>query len=344
MAQDQVKLPFSVAIGVVMQGIRIRFGRSVVTVMGVVFGIAFLMSILTSQVVKSGVGQEDQLRTEARRMYSFLTAEMGSPFDRTVGVVQIGPLSDVERRFLSALEREGLREFRWFAAAPGLQRFPTLRAGVVGCGLEEVATSASAVLVVGQGKPEAIDWEAIFQGARQSVLGLTRQQFKIEATPGISVVTLERELKEDEIAKIESEKRKARFRSVWIICVSLVVTVMGISNAMLMSVTERFREIGTMKCLGALSAFIRRLFLIESSLMGIVGGLIGSLLGAVFSLLMYSFIYGFGLVFASLAVGTLLTYLLASLLAGLILSVVAAIYPASVASAMVPADALRSNI
>ena len=42
----------------------------------------------------------------------------------------------------------------------------------------------------------------------------------------------------------------------WIIILSLLVCVVGIVNAQLMAVTERFREIGTMKCLGALDRFI----------------------------------------------------------------------------------------
>jgi hypothetical protein len=54
----------------------------------------------------------------------------------------------------------------------------------------------------------------------------------------------------------------------WIIILSLLVCVVGIVNAQLMAVTERFREIGTMKCLGALDRFILRLFILESRLGG----------------------------------------------------------------------------
>ena len=54
----------------------------------------------------------------------------------------------------------------------------------------------------------------------------------------------------------------------WLVVLSLLVCLVGITNAMLMSVTERFREIGTMKCMGALDGFIIKLFLLESSFMG----------------------------------------------------------------------------
>ena len=62
----------------------------------------------------------------------------------------------------------------------------------------------------------------------------------------------------------------------WIIVISLLVTVIGIANSMLMSVTERFRDIGTMRCLGALSGFVRTLFLVEAAFMGVVGGAFGA--------------------------------------------------------------------
>ena len=50
----------------------------------------------------------------------------------------------------------------------------------------------------------------------------------------------------------------------------------GIINAMLMSVTERIREIGTMKCLGALDAFILKIYFIEAALQGLIGTAMGT--------------------------------------------------------------------
>ena len=73
-------------------------------------------------------------------------------------------------------------------------------------------------------------------------------------------------------------------KNTWLVVMSLLVSVVGITNSMLMSVTERYKEIGTMKCLGALNGFIVKLFLIESGLLGFFGALFGALLGGVFML------------------------------------------------------------
>ncbi|GEM_PF-2335967 len=81
--------------------------------------------------------------------------------------------------------------------------------------------------------------------------------------------TGERVLKED----------SPEIRLSWLVILSLLVCVVGITNSMLMSVTERIREIGTMKCLGALDGFIVKLFVIESSLHGIFGTMVGVILG-----------------------------------------------------------------
>ena len=73
---------------------------------------------------------------------------------------------------------------------------------------------------------------------------------------------------------------------------SLLVCVVGIANAMLMSVTERFREIGTMKCLGALDSFIIKLFLLESTFQGVAGTLVGIVIGLVLTTALAMLDYG----------------------------------------------------
>jgi putative ABC transport system permease protein len=57
--------------------------------------------------------------------------------------------------------------------------------------------------------------------------------------------------------------------------IALLVAAIGITNTMLMSVLERFREIGVMKALGARDSQVQALFLMEGALIGAVGGLIG---------------------------------------------------------------------
>ncbi|TKB23821.1 FtsX-like permease family protein [Desulfopila sp. IMCC35006] len=126
----------------------------------------------------------------------------------------------------------------------------------------------------------------------------------------------------------------------WIVFLSLLVCVVGIINAQLMSVTERFREIGTLKCLGALDRFIVRIFVMEATMQGLAGGIVGALLGALVAC--SESLFSFGL--SSLAympwraIGTIVLYAIGT---GTGLSLLGVLYPAIVASRMLPVDAMR---
>ena len=67
--------------------------------------------------------------------------------------------------------------------------------------------------------------------------------------------------------------------------VSLFVAAIGIMNTMIMSVSERTKEIGIMKALGCFVSDIRKLFLLEASYIGLLGGVVGSALSGLISLI-----------------------------------------------------------
>ncbi|HAU37116.1 MAG TPA: hypothetical protein DCX07_05305 [Phycisphaerales bacterium] len=129
-------------------------------------------------------------------------------------------------------------------------------------------------------------------------------------------------------------------RTLWLIVVSFIVCTVGIVNAMLMSVTERFREIATMKCLGATDRFIMINFILESCMQGIAGGIIGAALGFLLGVLRAGAKYGF-LALENLPVTQMLAVAGASLVVGVILSALAAVYPAWVAARLAPMEAMR---
>jgi putative ABC transport system permease protein len=129
-------------------------------------------------------------------------------------------------------------------------------------------------------------------------------------------------------------------RTAWLLIVSLMVCAVGIANAMLMSVTERFREIATMKCLGATDQLILITFVLESVMQGIAGGIVGAILGLMLGLLRGLFTYGW-IGITEMPVLDILGVAGGSLVIGVVLSALAAMYPAWSAARLAPMEAMR---
>jgi ABC-type antimicrobial peptide transport system permease subunit len=141
----------------------------------------------------------------------------------------------------------------------------------------------------------------------------------------------------------EEEPSGITTKDIWLIIMSLVVCVVGIANSMLMAVTERFQEIGTMKCLGALDRFVVRLFLLESGFQGLAGALIGALIGCLGSIFLGLKDYGLDLFFYFPLLPVLGIILFGCVL-GIILAVIGAAFPAWRAAKLPPAEAMRTEV
>jgi putative ABC transport system permease protein len=129
-------------------------------------------------------------------------------------------------------------------------------------------------------------------------------------------------------------------RTMWLILVSFLVCVIGISNTMLMSVTDRFNEIATMKCLGAVDGFIMTLFVFEAMVQGVIGSFIGVLLGV--SLSFTRAASGFGMTaFESMPVTDIIAAGAISFFMGIIIAALAATWPSWAAARLAPMEAMR---
>jgi len=128
----------------------------------------------------------------------------------------------------------------------------------------------------------------------------------------------------------------------WLAILSLLVCVVGIVNAQLMAVTERFREIGTFKCLGALDSFVVKIFMLEAVYQGLLGGFVGGLVGILTATVGMTLHFGWAILgrWPPLAMFIILA---ASTLLAMLLSLLGVLYPALVAARMQPAAALRSE-
>ena len=120
-----------------------------------------------------------------------------------------------------------------------------------------------------------------------------------------------------------------------IAAISLLVGGIGVMNIMLVSVTERIREIGLRKALGARPRVIRRQFLVEASVLGLAGGVFGAGLGILGAKTLPALISN------PIAISPVATA--GALVVAVAIGLAFGVYPASRAARLAPIDALRSD-
>jgi putative ABC transport system permease protein len=122
--------------------------------------------------------------------------------------------------------------------------------------------------------------------------------------------------------------------------ISLLVAATSIFNVMMMSVSERVQEIGILLSIGTETGEIRRMFLYEAFILGVIGAVIGGIM---------SIIIGYSVVSAMIGntayffLPESIVYIPAGMIVGMIVCIVSGLYPAWKASSMDPIDALRAE-
>ena len=171
-------------------------------------------------------------------------------------------------------------------------------------------------------------------------------QFPAELLPRIAArhaVAARLALLQDRLAPVLRAKTAAfglTGRQIFLLCISFLVCMVGIANAMLMAITERFREIATMKCLGATDGYILSQFMLEAALQGFFGGLLGAVVGFVIAVARSGLAYGAHL-WRYFPAGEVALCFVFSLAAGVLLSALASMQPSWSASRMAPMEAMR---
>ncbi|MFT4310192.1 MAG: ABC transporter permease [Candidatus Woesearchaeota archaeon] len=126
---------------------------------------------------------------------------------------------------------------------------------------------------------------------------------------------------------------------VFIALISVVVSAINTANTMITSVLERVKEIGIMKSIGATNQTVRNIYLLESSLLGLIAGILGTGLGMVLAhisgILLESVGYGF------LEPSQSIFLILGCIVFATLVGTISGVFPAVYAAKQNPVDALR---
>jgi hypothetical protein len=320
--QRQITLPLSKAVEIAYKSIRLRLSRSLVVTSGIVLALAFLMSILASDSIVDGMrawgnstrGDSPQMAALRERRdaidarLKLLNVEIHKLVDAAPAAKPEDPKVDPEETFGASYE--DLQTELGVLPAPAAD-------------LEKILTTQK-----DEALPKVQEWVTLTRESKRVKDELTAPQ-RLEAL-----------MRENGVPTTPAEIEGNRIQTRWLLALALLVAFVGILNAMLMSVTERFREIGTMKCLGALDSFIIKLFLIESLFQGIVGTIIGVTLGLVLSLAGSTTTYG-RFAWDNIPWASIVSSVALCLIVGIGLTVAGAVYPAWQAARMQPIEAMR---
>ncbi len=317
--QRQVKLPLTKAVEIAWKNIRMRLSRSLLVTSGIVLALAFLISIQTTESMMVGMRTWinevpesvafDRLRWDVMR----LTSE-GKPLE-----VDLRNLSRGVKLKGNPVPFDAGKAFG--SSLPEIQKE-----------LGELPGTPDELLAAFATKPEAVEkFKAWLSNARQ----LPEARDRLTAPQRLAA-----DMKKNGVPTTPEEIESNRIQTRWLLGLALLVAFVGILNAMVMSVTERFREIGTMKCLGALDSFIIRLFLIESLFQGIVGTVLGLVVGLGMSALALTSTYG-SFAWRNVPWSQLGGNVVFCFFVGVALTVAGALYPAWQAARMEPIAAMR---
>ena len=316
----QIALPLSKAIEISWKSIRLRLSRSMLVTSAIILALAFLCSILTTETVVDGMRGWTQTWPASQEYADLKHQRDQADIDFNAGVSVLRFEVDTAKPAKDAkkfVAKDAFNGDDWDAIRARVGTLP-----LPASDLDKLLTAKPEKLA---NVKKLLDIAETRKTIRAS---LNRPEDLKAAMTSHGVPT--------EPAEIASNKIQTR----WVIGLALLVAFVGILNAMLMSVTERFREIGTMKCLGALDSFIIKLFLLESLFQGTVGTVLGIIVGLVVSFGMATLSYG-GAAFYHVLWSEVFWNVGVTLAVGMLLSVGGAILPAAQAARMHPIEAMR---
>ncbi len=342
--QRQITLPLSKAVEISLKSLRVRFWRSMLTVSSIILAIAFLTFVWASSRVNSAVAvgmrpdslEARELSDDVEDVWKLYQPQLAKRFSENAGAYKKARALLVKgdttgfKKFCHKNKNDAKPDSAAYKRLVDAKKADLRLLPFDAKGFEVLAERARKIGL----SPDVEDWpvDSLKLAGLKGVV-----QKEVNRFSALQLAVRNRDLDPD--MTIEQLKRMSP-TSVWLIIISLMVCGVGITNAMLMSVTERFREIGTMKCLGALDGFIVKLFLLESTFQGVSGTLFGVVIGFVIMILASWATFGVA-TWDYLPIGQVLLILLWGLLIGSALSILAAVFPALRAAHMAPVEAMR---